>query len=167
MSAIDIIEQFKNLLQEIDKLTLHIQKDLTTAPIWVNDPKQPDQFVPDYNLFIKALVDFYPGGLETPQHTKSFQGAIGGTLKTLALIKHVNDSKDKLKSVINEYLKEIKQRDTPIIHTILKNAGFPRLKLKQVYRHIPYIDYHPRRITFTQVKHNSHKIVTKEELAKK
>ncbi|STX28896.1 DNA replication terminus site-binding protein (Ter protein) [Legionella beliardensis] len=164
-SAIDIVDHFNALLKSMEILQDHIRTKLTTHPVWINDPANKEILVPNYEHFFAALIDFYPGDLETPQHTKSYQGALGGTLATLQLVQNVNNSKDELKSVINDYLKEMKSKDTQVIHTILKNAGFRRLKLKQVYRHIPCLDYHPRRITFTQVKHNSHIIISKKELA--
>ncbi|MGQ3887489.1 DNA replication terminus site-binding protein [Legionella sp. CNM-1927-20] len=165
MSAIDIIDCFNALLKNLEEFKIHVYQELKNNPVWINDPSNKEILISDYNHFIAALTDFYPGDLETPQHTKSFQGALGGNLTTLQLVNSVNKSKDQLKAVINEYLNEIKTKDTQVIHTLLKNARFPRLKLKQVYRHIPCIDYHPRRITFTQVKHNSHKVISKKELA--
>ncbi|STX51486.1 DNA replication terminus site-binding protein (Ter protein) [Legionella busanensis] len=165
MSAITIIDCFNALLKSLDEFQTHVYTQLKNNPVWINDPANKELLISDYSLFIAALTDFYPGDLETPQHTKSFQGALGGNLTTLHLVSLVNQSKDQLKLVINEYLSELQTKDTQVVHTLLKNAGFPRLKLKQVYRHIPCIDYHPRRIAFTQVKHNSHIIITKKELA--
>lgn len=163
-SASDIINHFNALLKSMDDLQTHVYLDLNNYPTWINDPNNKDILMPDCKVFMAALADFYPSDLETPQHTKSYQGALGGTLKTIQLVHQVNESKDKLKSVINNYLQEAKSKDTHLVHLIFKNAGFSRLKLKQVYRHIPCLDYHPRRITFTQVKHNSHVIVSKKEL---
>jgi hypothetical protein len=165
MSAINIVNCFNALLKSLEEFENYVYKDLKNNPVWINDPANKELLISDYNHFIAAITDFYPGDLETPQHTKSFQGALGGNLTTLQFVSLINKSKDQLKAVINEYLEEIKIKDTQVIHTILKNAGFPRLKLKQVYRHIPCIDYHPRRITFTQVKHNSHIVISKKELA--
>ncbi|WP_131783369.1 hypothetical protein [Legionella gresilensis] len=165
MSAIDIVDCFNALLKSLEEFQIHVYTQLENRPVWINDPSNKERLISDYNHFIAALTDFYPGDLETPQHTKSFQGALGGNLTTLQLVILINKSKDQLKSVINEYLSELQTKDTQVIHTLLKNAGFPRLKLKQVYRHIPCIDYHPRRIAFTQVKHNSHIVISKKELA--
>ncbi|WP_419418395.1 hypothetical protein ACNVED_07460 [Legionella sp. D16C41] len=165
MSASDIIASYNTLLKNLDELKNHLDTELQVNPVWINDPANKEILIADYNYFFAALTDFYPGDLETPQHTKSFQGALGGSTRTLQLVEVINKSKDQLKAVINNYLQEINMKDTQVIHTIFKNAGFSRLKLKQVYRHIPCIDYHPRRITFTQVKHNSHIVISKKELA--
>lgn len=165
-TAFDVISSFKEVLEKGNLLKRHLI-DLQTSQIWINQGKT-GFFENDLNNFIDALLDYSYENISTQQScsaTVSYQGALGGELLTLELALKLNHAKDKFRALCKELMKEQNQKKTTLIHKILKQAGFVSLKLKQVYRHIPLIDYHPRLISYCQIKHNS-KIKISKEAAK-
>lgn len=160
-SAFEIVEKFQELLEKGRAAVHHITHDLTHLPAWIND--EAGNFIHDKQRLADALLNFFRQTEATPQHTMSYQGALGGTLETFSYIQAYNEAKDSLKQSIKNYLANIQYRDTDVIRKILANAGYPGIKLKQVYRHVMCIKTHPRRISFSRIKHNSHRKVSKSE----
>ncbi|WP_103989366.1 hypothetical protein [Legionella quinlivanii] len=152
-SALEIVSDFKEVLAAGDALRSHL---LSTKPrsVWINVP-DTSYFANDVLHFAKALLDFYPSHHRNPQATSAYQGALGGLPITLQLAEAFNAAKDRFHENCKSYMNEQKQRETLIIHMILRNAGFPPVKLKQVYRHIPILNFHPRLISYCRLRHNS------------
>ncbi|MCE3043788.1 hypothetical protein [Legionella sp. 16cNR16C] len=121
--------------------------------VWINVP-DASYFANDLLHFAEALLDFYPSNHNNPQATSAYQGALGGPPITLQLAEAFNAAKDRFHANCKSYMNEQKQRETLIIHMILRNAGFPPVKLKQVYRHIPILNFHPRLISYCRLCHN-------------
>lgn len=160
-----IIEAFKEILNAGENLKQHLFK-LSNYSISIYDPTSKE-FRTDINQCITAFLDFYPSDMETPQHTTSYQGALGGNEVTLKLAAELNNKKDFFKQIVKRFMIEKNQRETTFIHKLLKEAQFPAIKLKQVYRHIPIIEFHPRLISYSSVKHNSKKRISNAEAQKK
>lgn len=161
-----MLEQFHQLLTHLQILKNHLMEEMADYPAWVGES---DSFRKDKATAIVALTCFtYESPV--PQNTFACPGAIAGNTHTLHLVNEVNHLKDSFKLAVNRYLSTYAKKDTSKIRHLLSKAGYPGIKLKQVYRHIHYVDFHPRRISFTQVKHNSNrkidKLAAKEKLNK-
>jgi hypothetical protein len=154
-----IIEHYQIILSTLEKLASHIKQDLNTYPSWI---KEEDKIISDFDKLINAFCYFLPGG-PTPQHTFACPGAFAGNEQTILLVDTVNQAKQQFREVANSYLANQKITDTLVVRQLLARAGYPGIKLRQVYRHIRYINFHPRRISFTRVRHNSHRIIDKQE----
>lgn len=161
MSSIsEIISCFQAILEQGEALSYHVLNELKHLPLWMS---KNELLIEERSLFTEAILNFYKGGETSPQHTKSYQGALGCTEITFNLAVAFNRTKDKFKNAVKAYLDEIKYKETDVIRQILKNAGYAGLKLKQVYRHLVLLDYHPRRISFSKIKHNANCFISKEE----
>lgn len=154
-----VVEHFLAILGCLKQLAEHIHSDLIAYPTWINEE---GSLVDNKGLFIAAIAHFLPSGV-SPQQTYACPGALAANPKTLELVKTLNKAKDIFKQTVNQRLEHQEHKDTSIIRNILANAGYPGIKLKQVYRHLRYIDFHPRRISFTKTKHNSHRVISKTE----
>lgn len=156
-----IITAFEAVEKCLNALCLHIHDALQDYPLHVD--KGNKELVSEPDLVIYALKHLKPTPGLSPQQTFACMGAVGCTVDTLTLIDTVNAAKDSFRRIIDTYLKQLSptQRDTAIIRDILARHGHPSIKLKQVYRHIKYLNYHPRKISFTQVAHSTHKPVTR------
>ncbi|KTC71404.1 hypothetical protein Lbir_1742 [Legionella birminghamensis] len=152
-SASQVISCFKKVLTAGEDLRHHLIS-LDTNAVWINTPLTRD-FINDSSHLAAAILDFYPLIDNNPQSTSAYQGAIGGTQATLRLAETFNSAKDLFCLAARAYMKEQKQRETVIIHDLLRNAGFPPIKLRQVYRHVPIVNFHPRLISFCMLRHNS------------
>lgn len=164
-TAPEIISSFKDVIAKGDGLKRHLL-DLNPSQVWINQ-KQSAVFEKELHRFISAMLDYYPLDYSTAKQTSAYQGALGGSIFTLELASELNDTKDEFRLICNEFLKEQNQKKTKMIHTILEKAGFASIKLKQVYRHIPLIDYHPRLISYCQLKHNSKIKISKNKAREK
>lgn len=154
-----LIHHYLVILDSIKQLAQHIHQELATYPAWVNDD---GILISDKGKVIATFSHFLPSGA-TPQQTYACPGALAGNSCTLKLVQQINCAKDQFKQTVNDLLKEQEYKDTSIVRSLLAHAGHPGIKLKQVYRHIRYIDFHPRRISFTRTKHNSHRVISKPE----
>lgn len=99
----------------------------------------------------------------TPQETFTCPGAIGATKQTFALVKAVNQAKDKFTAVVHTFI--AKQPANPIptrkMRQLLALSGYPSIMMRQVYRHLTFVDYHPPRIGWTKAKSGSHVVISK------
>lgn len=165
ISELDVVSCFKKIIEKRKKVRSHLLEEWNGDSLWISE--EHNNLTCDIYLFTNALLDIYRNQQRSPQHTSSWQGALGGSAITLQTIKELNQAKSLFKDTVRGYLKVAKQRETTIIHELLFNAGFKPVKLMQVYRQIPIVDYHPRRISFTLVRHNSQKKITKGQAIEK
>ena len=149
------ISRFTALLQALDALNLHIQRELSTLPLWIDNGA--GEFVKNRNKVIFALGNFGPTQGLSPQETFKCPGVIAGTLDTLTLIDKLNQEKSAFKELVQACHQSTEQDCTKFVRDTLARAGHPGIKLKQVFRHIIYINYHPRRIAWTKGKHTTSK----------
>jgi hypothetical protein len=158
-----IVDALEDVEEHMRLLCLHIYDDLKKFPLWIDNGA--GELVADKDRCIYALKHFKPTEALSPQETFACTGAIGGTQATLQLIENVNRAKDAFRHSIDNYLKHYTsgKRDTTVIRDILTANQYPGIKLLQVYRHIKYITYHPRRISFNQSSHSSNRIITRKE----
>ena len=161
--ALFIVQGYQSVLNALDLLSIHLKQDLADIRFWVVEQESSTSA---QDKTIEALSLLTPAA-SSPQQTYACPGAIGGNQKTIHLVHEVNAAKDQFKTLAKQYLAQLENKDTQLIRQILKHAGFSAVKLRQVYRHIRWIDYHPRRISFTKVKHNSHQIITPLEAQKR
>lgn len=153
-----ILETFDCYLKVTNKLCLHVHDQLKNYPVWIDDAK--GNFSNDRDKIIFAIK--YAGITShlSPQEVYSCPGAVGCSAETFLLIDKVNSSKDNFKFAVQTYLRAAHGNPTKPAREILARAGHGGVKLLQVYRHIPYIEYHPRRIAWSKSKKSSHVIVT-------
>jgi hypothetical protein len=161
-TAEGIITAFENVEKQLNTLCLHIHDALRSYPVWAD--RGDRMLVSERDMVIYALKHLKPTAGLSPQETFACMGAVGCTLTTLALIDKVNAAKDNFRQTVDDYLKQFSsaKRDTAIIREILARHVYSGIKLKQVYRHIKYLDHHPRRISFTQVEHSANKTITRQ-----
>jgi hypothetical protein len=163
-----LIALFETYLKTINKLCLHVHDELKAMPIWVDDGHQ--QFVSDRDKLIYVLKHISPKEGLTPQETFNCPGVVSATTKTIKLIERVNAVKDDFKAEVQCYKHLFKANPTKPVRQILASAGFGGVKLLQVYRHIPYITLHPRRIAWTKSVNSCRTVIShtkaKEKLTK-
>lgn len=155
-----IIQAFEKVVIELKRLCLHLYDDLMGLPIWIANTG--NQFE-NNRKGVFCLENFNPTSGLTSKETFSCPGVIAGTSETLKRLEVVHQSKDALKKVIADCKSALGNRAHRFVHDILARAGYPAIKLKQVYRHIYSINYHPDRIAWCKGKSSSHKVITQEE----
>ena len=155
-----LILLFEELLNLISKLNRHIQIDLTGLPLWVDNGA--DSFESNRSKVMLALVNFSPTPDLSAQETFKCPGVVASTLTTLGLIGEVNTAKNAFKTLVRLCHQEMKQDVSKLVRDTLAHAGYPGIKLKQVFRHIAFITYHPRRISWTKGKHTTSKLLSKK-----
>ena len=161
-----VVQAFKDLVACLNQLGLHIYDELTGYPVQIDSGEHT--FQANRDRVIYALKHFVPNRVLASQQTEAFPGAVGGDDKTFMLIQNVNQAKDALRrkaqNVIEAYKKDVaKENPTRFIRTILRDNGLGLLNLKQVYRHIRYVTYHPERIAWTKTKGCANRILTIEQ----
>lgn len=162
-----LIKAFEKVEESLKRLCLHIHDELSDYPCWIDDGV--GQLIDDRDKVIYALRHFKPTEGLQPQQTFACVGALGCTKDTLALIDFVNEAKDEFQLSAKCYLAAHaieQEKDTSIIRRLLALNGYPGIKLKQVYRHIKYLEFHPRRISFCQTLHSLHRSVNRQEAQK-
>jgi hypothetical protein len=153
-----IIDAFEKILRALSSICDHIENDLGNLPVWVMS-ENGDNFIKDKNRVIYALKHFSPVTELTPQETFSCPGAVGATLKTFSYIDALNKAKDSFKNKVREYHHLFKANPTKPVRKILAQAGYGGVKLKQVYRHIQYIDFHPKRIAWSKTTGGRYQVI--------
>lgn len=154
------ISCFMTLLQTLDACNAHIQNDLNELPLWIDNGT--GEFIKNRNKLIFALGNFGPTQGLSPQETFKCPGVVAGTQATLALIDQLNHVKSTFKELVRACQQSTEQDSTKFVRDTLARAGYPGIKLKQVFRHISYINYHPRRIAWTKGKHTTSKQLSKQ-----
>jgi hypothetical protein len=158
--APQFISCFKSLLQTLDSCKSHIQTKLIELPLWVDNGA--DEFVNHRDKVIFALGNFSPTQGLSPQETFKCPGVVAGTKETLGLIDEVNQAKSTFKQLVRTCHQTMQHDITKFVRDTLAHAGYPGIKLKQVFRHIIYINYHPRRIAWAKGKHTTSKQLSKQ-----
>lgn len=162
-----IIEAFDEIWLGLQKLSEHVKDDLAMLPLWVDNGA--GELVTERSRAIEAIKHIKMSEGLRPQETLACVGAIGCKKETLLLLSVINQAKDKFKGLVQLYLAHYqadKSRDTSVIRDLLASHGYAQVKLKQIYRHIQYVNYHPRRISFNYVSHSSQKAVSKAKAEK-
>lgn len=154
------ISCFTTLLQTLDECNVHIQNQLSELPLWVDN--DAGDFVTNRDKVIFALGNFGPTQGLSPQETFKCPGVVAGTQDTLALINALNQVKTTFKELVGACQQSTQHDITKFVRDTLAYAGYPGIKLKQVFRHIIYINYHPRRIAWTKGKHTTSKQLSKQ-----
>lgn len=155
-----VLESFEEIEHSLNRLCLHIHDEIAHLPIWISNGKS---FENNRDKLIYVLKHFGPTSGLSPQETYSCPGAVAGTAATLELVQQVNSAKDHFKSITEACRKEMGESSLRFVRETLSRAGYTPIKLKQVYRHIPNIDYHPRRIAWTQGKHSLSQKINKNQ----
>ncbi|EDP45851.1 DNA replication terminus site-binding protein [Rickettsiella grylli] len=158
--APQFINCFVDLLQAIDSCQFHIRTKLIKYPLWVDNGH--GEFINNRDKVIFALGNFGPTPELSPQETFKCPGVVAATEETLMLINQVNQSKQAFKQLLKACHQALGQDVTKFVRTTLAHAGYPGVKLKQVFRHIMFINYHPRRIAWTKGKHTTSKHLSKK-----
>ncbi len=145
-------------MKALDKLCNHIQNDLQQYPVWIDNGQ--GQFIHNRKQAVSAIKHISPSMNLSPTETFVCPGVIGGTVKSFALIDKLNKSKDDFKQIVLKYNDLCKRNKTRPIRQILAIAGYGGVKLMQGYRHITYVDFHPRRIAWSKSKNASYKRIS-------
>lgn len=156
-----IIAAFEVLQESLNKLCLHVHDELRNYSSLMANGE--GGFEESRDKLIYALKQFEPNLKLPPQATETFPGAIACTENTIHLVKSVNSAKDKLRKVCEAYKTLFKRNPTKPIRDVLLKNGFGLVSLKQVYRHIHYVPYHPIRIAWTRVKAYMNVIISVQE----
>ncbi len=164
IAAQKLIAIFKSIGQNLTRLTQDLCQKLNKLPVWVDDGE--GDFINDREKIIFALTHFTSTPGLSPQETYRCPGVVAVTHDTLVLIKKVNEAKEAFRAQLKQYHEEHedKKRDTTAwARQLLAKAGYPGLRLKQVMRNLPFIEYHPRRIAWVQGIHTASKRLSIEE----
>lgn len=155
-----LIALYERVLNFTHKLSLHIHSDLQDLPIWSKEGMNNSNLNRGKVIWALGNFNFTPG--LSPQETFKYPAVIAGTVTTLDLIEKVNEAKKAFRTLVGLNQQEIKQDTSKFVRDLLAHAGYPGIKLKQVFRHIASISYHPRRIAWTKAKHTSNKLISKQ-----
>lgn len=155
-----LINAYEQVTSALDTLCLHLQQDLANLPVWVAEGQT---FHTNRKLLLHALKHVGPTPSLTPQETYACPGAVACIPETIELIQTLNIAKDAFKAAIATIKNNTTQDLSKTIRCVLAQAGYTAIKLKQVYRHIPYIAYHPRRIAWSKGKHGLNKTISLNE----
>ena len=151
----DIISSFELFLKALDKLCEHVLNDLQQYPVWIDNGE--NKFIHSRKRAVSAIKHISPSINLLPTETFVCPGAMGGTVKTFGLIDKLNKSKDDFKQTVLKYNDICERNTTRPVREILAIAGYGGVKIMQVYRHITYIKFHPRRIAWSKSKNASYK----------
>ncbi len=160
-----IVSAFLEVEEALQALCRHILFSLKELPAW-GYHYGSETLVEDKGRILHALKHFGSALAASPQETLHCPGAIACKEETLALITTVNQAKLTFKCLIAAARLELRNEAIPFVHETLSKAGFPSIKLRHVTRTIHWINYHPRRIAWSRVKHSSNKLRTHEEIEK-
>jgi hypothetical protein len=156
---------FELLCQKITRLTHHLRQELNGLPLWVDNGE--GGFIHDREKIIFALTHFASTPGLAPQETYRCPGVVAVTQDTLVLLKEVNKIKEAFRAQLKQYHKENEDKKIDAVTAwarhLLAKAGYPGLRLKQVMRNLPFIEYHPRRIAWVQGIHTASKRLSIEE----
>jgi len=164
-----VVASFEEVIATLNKLCLHVLDDLKALPLWVFDGVE--SWVPDRDklCYILKHLDHRPE--LSPQETYVCPAVVAATAETFKLIDKVNSAKLVFKNAVAVYLKFLNTTKTKVVRRLLNASGYGAIKLKQVYRTIPYIDFHPCKITWAKSGKGSYVKITipeaKELLLKK
>ena len=148
-------------------LSYHIQFELNHLPIW-SENTEGDGFENNRIKVIEAIKRQEIDAHLKPSETFSFAGVIASTEKTIEIINQVNGMKDLFKSAVTQYRRsEVFIRGAMPASKLLERGGYPGIKVRQVARHLQFIDYHPRRVAWSEAKGCSNIIITQEQAIKK
>lgn len=160
----DIISAFKRVDVLTHKFCAHVLVDLQLLPAWCDDKK--GGFEHDRNTIVFAFKNFGFDITLKPQETYQLPGVVAGTVETLECIEQINTAKDDFKKLVGVLRQATNQDVSRIVRSALYYAGFPGISLKQVMRHIPSINYHPRRFSWTKGKCHSGVTLNQQDAAK-
>lgn len=158
-----IVGAFEHLRSCLNALCRHIHDDLKHYPVWV---EKGGVFHSDRDRLIYALKHFAPTPGIAPQSTWVCPGAVGCNHTTITLIQAVNQAKDDFKAVAERYRCDKKANPTKAVREVLAKKGYGWTKLKQICRHIHYVDYSPNRVAWTKGKAYSQVVITPEQARK-
>lgn len=161
---INILQCHQSLKEAIDALCLYVCDHLTDLPIWIADHHT---FTQSRYKLCQALTCFAPQQALPHNATPTFPGAAGCDLDTLTLIDTVNAAKDALKEAVMAY-KQADCYDQQLpANKIIAKAGHGFVRLKQLYRHIHYLSWHPRRIAWSKARDGSNVRISLAEAQKR
>jgi hypothetical protein len=168
-----LINAFDNIRQKLQQLSDHILVELTPFPIWLgvegefiqNDIPGETMTVREKAARALSYFKYEPG--QSAQETFSCPAVIAATMDTLLLIEAVNQAKDDFKAVVMEIKKIVGRAMSRSIQDSLAQHGQGVVKLRQVYRHLHYVNYHPVRIAWTKGRNCSNKILTTAQAKEK
>jgi len=149
-----LVATFESVLEALNKLCLHILDDLADLPLWVFDDKAGWAADRDKLVYVLKHMDHRPG--LTPQETYVCPAVVACTTETIGLIEQVNAAKLSFKALVQAYLKFLQTNRTKVVRKLLADSGYGAVKLKQVYRTIHYLDYHPQRIAWLKSRAGSY-----------
>ncbi len=156
-----ITSHFNEYLVELNTLCGHIQKQLTSFPASISlDEKN---FLNDPQYIIQSIKSLSPDPSLKAQETPSFPGAMACNSETIELINQLNKRKDLLRAQFEQHKRKSSANPTKHIRDILKKEGYGAINLKQAYRHIYYVNYHPERIAWVKSKSLSNVVLSHKE----
>ena len=155
-----ILTSFNFMHVTLNKLCLHIYDELC-LPLWIDNGS--GALVEDRDRIIYALKHMVYDPHLTAQETFGCPGAIASTIETISLIQAVNKAKDAFKSVIHGIRQEFGSTSSKLIRDVLAQDGHGVVKLKEVYRHLHYIPFHPRRIGWTKARNGANVVISYQE----
>ena len=161
MNSYLIVECFETVLKKLEDLNQYLYNMQFDFPLWIQT--EVGQLVADKSRLMDALMNFEPTEGLSPQQTFVCPGAVGGSILTFDYIKAINVAKDAFNQAIKDYMKTHQIQDTALIRQVLASAGHTGIKLKQVTRQIITVNFHPRRIAFTQARNGSNKTISIQE----
>ncbi len=157
-----IIKAFEKILYYLNKITEAVEK--ANLPFVI---QKANRFVRDKNLLFYALHHMSSEKDLSMVETYARPGAVACTAKTLILIEKLNLSKDEFKAVVRDYTQCHGLWHPAEVREILLKAGYGVVRLKEVFRHLVAVDYHPKYMSWCKGKRYSSKQITHVEAREK
>jgi|GEM_PF-916626 len=156
-----VVSSFKEIIESLNKLCLHVLDDLQALPLWVLDGEKSWFQDRDKLCYILKHMEHRPE--ISPQETYVCPAIVAATEETFTYIEAVNTAKLAFKGAVAAYLKFLNTPKTKVVRKLLDQAGYGAVKLKQVYRTIPYIDFHPKKVTWAKSRKGSYVKISSSE----
>ena len=158
----NLIDALKQERTALNSLGLHILDELPISfPVAIDNGKGD---ICDSRLRLNyALKHIHHEPDLKAQETFSCPGGVGCTVQTVGLIEAVNAAKEEFKVSIKEIQKQLPKIAAKFIHHILAQETNGVVKLKEIYRHLHYIAYHPAKISWGIARDGTNVVISYDE----
>lgn len=96
-------------------------------------------------------------------HTAAYHGVVGGTALLVQQVQAFNAAKAAFAAALRAYKDAHQLQRTVRVHQVLQEAGFAPVHLNVVTREVHLLDFVPRWVHYSRVRHNARQKITKAQ----
>ncbi|HIF0232811.1 TPA: hypothetical protein ACXYK5_002739 [Legionella pneumophila] len=117
-------------------------------------------FVAAPELLTQGVLDFQAvSAMRIPM----YHGVVGGTERLIRQLRDLNAAKAVFREAIRAYKVAHQLQRTVRVHQVLQEAGFAPLHLNAVTRELQFLDFTPRWVHYSRVRHSARQKITKAQ----